>query len=1238
MSEASPTRQSRYLDDPRISRRSSIDLRQHALLSTTPSISSGQEWQRNPAFAPPASLLNSRRSSLASLVESDLERLGKRRGSMVEVVEEHKPLVTSEPASPEEGSNFQRSLQIDMKGLVGDAVGNMSISPSSRDIVLAARRGLFIIDLEAPLEIPRFLPQGGTWDVADVQWNPHPSRAEYIVSTSSEKLLIWNLLLVGKTSIEFILQAHYRAITDINWHTTECDTVISTGIDSWLWAWDLRETRKPIFGLSAFKAGGTQVKWNRQDANIIASSHADEVLIWDRRKGSLPIKRIKAHDAKIYGIDWAHDRRDELVTCSLDKTIKVWDTSTADLNPKVTVHTAYPVWRARTLPFGRGVLSLAQRGFTPLEMYGGGRSDAPVKRFEGHTDVVKEFVWRKGGEDEYQLITWSKDRTLRFWPLEPEVMEEVGHCVSPNRGRRPSRSERSPSISYRNPPEGIEHLPALSAPVGHRSILAEVRAPLPPRPMHVLNARNQGGTMSRGGPNNNSSRMPMDAITWLSNVKVGERRSSSDGGAGESAEGSRLGEKFMDHYRNTSSDGLAIGSMDPDTDNEDREREKRCRSESLARGEGEVSQSQTQILQDEITSVLKKLQSHKINLEKHDLTKKRTCTLGFQGPWGGSTSVFIRITFIFPRNYPQSRDSSSTPIVDLERNPLTSLKDRAFMLRRLSIIREQQRPCLESCLRFLLFRDNERPGVATPMESESSSSENEQSTVAIGRRKNRDNSSTSQRTVKYLVEPRTSQGTFGPNGELVCFFGAPTRTVKNVLRGLSDPSATPSKEPVFTPPVPAEPVSAPRMFQSPSLISDAVRRLNLAAKDRQQKANEMRRLVDPHNILRIMTNLLTLQAKAKSQVSDGSERRPLGELLKSYALLAAPPRSNVFLGPTTNIVGGDPKVARDYVFGDADNVGKPRESGSGGGLKEVCAQNARFAKLHGRYDHERAFKTLQVVVPSSSQSVPVFDALAVKVVLELYNDFSKTKDIQMLAMLSVLLLQTYDLIVSNSSATVSLDGIDISNGTPKFGGMDYFSLSRGPQTERPPMWPRRPSTPTVPQQQLGTSVPSSTSSRGSWSSLFNTGSMRQFMSGVQDSLKEGLTTPLEGPASASPSPANASAGTTRPRLQMTLQAEATRRPRPQRKEQGMLGPEPKSPSSPSTSTSKSWNEPGSYPLKASPSFSSVSAGHNRRTPLAQVTDPSNTRVVGYKKTIVFEPPIEVVPEKFVAVSAPSSSG
>lgn len=115
MSEPSP--QTHYLDDAHIKKQSSLDLMQHAMLSNpTPGLAS--EWHRNPVIAPPASLLNSRRSSI---VEADLERFGKRRGRRVELAEH----ATTEPASPEDGTNFRRSLEIDMKGLVGDAVGNV---------------------------------------------------------------------------------------------------------------------------------------------------------------------------------------------------------------------------------------------------------------------------------------------------------------------------------------------------------------------------------------------------------------------------------------------------------------------------------------------------------------------------------------------------------------------------------------------------------------------------------------------------------------------------------------------------------------------------------------------------------------------------------------------------------------------------------------------------------------------------------------------------------------------------------------------------------------------------------------------------------------------------------------------------------------------------------------------------------------------------------------------------------
>jgi len=68
--------------------------------------------------------------------------------------------------------------------------------------------------------------------------------------------------------------------------------------------------------------------------------------------------------------------------------------------PKLTFNTSYPVWRARDLPFGRGVLSLPQRGGNALEMWSYDQPEAPVSVIEGHSDTVKEFVWRRGGPGE----------------------------------------------------------------------------------------------------------------------------------------------------------------------------------------------------------------------------------------------------------------------------------------------------------------------------------------------------------------------------------------------------------------------------------------------------------------------------------------------------------------------------------------------------------------------------------------------------------------------------------------------------------------------------------------------------------------------------------------------------------------------------------------------------------------------------------------------------------------------
>lgn len=91
----------------------------------TSGTTNGQHWHP-PVLAPPASPSISRRPSFtASLPGLAVHRSQSRRSSRTDMVEMQPAEFSS--ASPEDGGNFRRSLQIDMKGLVGDAVGNVSV-------------------------------------------------------------------------------------------------------------------------------------------------------------------------------------------------------------------------------------------------------------------------------------------------------------------------------------------------------------------------------------------------------------------------------------------------------------------------------------------------------------------------------------------------------------------------------------------------------------------------------------------------------------------------------------------------------------------------------------------------------------------------------------------------------------------------------------------------------------------------------------------------------------------------------------------------------------------------------------------------------------------------------------------------------------------------------------------------------------------------------------------------------
>ncbi|WVQ84028.1 hypothetical protein IAT38_006173 [Cryptococcus sp. DSM 104549] len=648
---------------------------------------------------------------------------------------------------------------------VNQPVGSISISPSSRDVCLASRKGLYILDLANLNNAPRFVPQGGTWQIADVQWSPHPVTSHLILSTSSQKLLVWDL--AAQRPLLKSLDAHSRAITDINWHAINPNLMATVAMDAGIRGWDMRCWDRPVMRLCAWGAAGTQVKWNRRHEHLVATAHGKIVHVWDDRKGSVPVTTIKAHDAKIYGIDWDRQRRHKLVTCSLDKTIKYWtvpelggspDASTdyhpcvpAPSEPTYTISTTYPVWRARNLPFGKGVLSLPQRGEKALEMFAAGDDD-PVERFAGHDDVVKDFVWRtRGGEDggfddrEFQLVTWSKDRTLRIWPVAREVTERVGFNYGAPIKVLVSR-RGAPDVTYtKDPAHKDKDAPKLPPPVVNTHPNAHptgsTGVPTHPNPSNLTRQKHakpevQPG-MTRGG--NTHRHKGMDQLDWLTKVVKNAPSPESSGLQ------SRMGS-----LSRTRGPGSRAGSVEG-------------RQEWVS-------------LKDEVVQVSRMYPRPKINFEKIDLAHRKL-TISMQGPWAnGDRAAFMRIHWSFPPNYPYGPEM---PTFELERNPTVSAITRQSIVMTIKEMRAHNKQCLVPTTGYLLGI-HERQGRRRGVGMDDSDSESERGDTSV--RRQEDN-------VPEAMLSRPCGATFGPNGQLVCFF--PKQTALPRTRNISrSPSIT----------------------------------------------------------------------------------------------------------------------------------------------------------------------------------------------------------------------------------------------------------------------------------------------------------------------------------------------------------------------------------------------------------------------------------------------------------------
>ncbi|XP_065641638.1 GATOR2 complex protein WDR59 isoform X2 [Hydra vulgaris] len=276
-----------------------------------------------------------------------------------------------------------------------------------------------------------------------------------VTNKMNQKVEIWNAEELFNGSPKTVLSGHTRSISDINWSYFEPYTLLTCSMDMYINLWDVRQTRKPS-SLFTTVAGSSQVKWNRRNKNLFASAHDGDVRIWDIRNGNNPLVYIAGHLSKIHGLDWSPQNESQFVTASNDSTVKFWNIN-SPLQSQGSINTGSPVWKARFTPFGIGLVTVQlRRGDNNIFLWKTSELKSPVHRFDGHTDVILEFQWRSqhlGDEEEYQLISWSKDETLKIWRIEKKTIQAITGKY--NKSSKPSFLNESPvsiaSSSYDTP-------------------------------------------------------------------------------------------------------------------------------------------------------------------------------------------------------------------------------------------------------------------------------------------------------------------------------------------------------------------------------------------------------------------------------------------------------------------------------------------------------------------------------------------------------------------------------------------------------------------------------------------------------------------------------------------------------------------------------------------------------------------------------------------------------------------
>ncbi|KFZ18715.1 hypothetical protein V501_01058, partial [Pseudogymnoascus sp. VKM F-4519 (FW-2642)] len=145
------------------------------------------------------------------------------------------------------------------------------------------------------------------------------------------------------------------------------------------------------------------------DGTQIASGSADKTIkLWDARTGDLQ-NTLAGHSALIWAVAFSPDGK-QIASGSDDKTIKLWDTRTGGRQKTLAGHSG-SVWAVAFSPDGK---QIASGSWDMTIKLWNARTGSCQKTLAGHSDSVMAVAFSVDGK---HIASGSFDKTIKLWDV-----------------------------------------------------------------------------------------------------------------------------------------------------------------------------------------------------------------------------------------------------------------------------------------------------------------------------------------------------------------------------------------------------------------------------------------------------------------------------------------------------------------------------------------------------------------------------------------------------------------------------------------------------------------------------------------------------------------------------------------------------------------------------------------------------------------------------------------------------